>query len=66
MSKVYLLKNFTQLQEQTKKLLHDFYVPDTKIMVKIHFGEPGNKMAFTPDDIQKSRLIMKPWKFNSQ
>ena len=52
MAKVYFLEDFSKLNDKTKKLLKDFYLSNSEVMVKIHFGEPGNKFAFTADDIQ--------------
>jgi len=52
MDKVYFLKNFSKLDQATEKLLKDFYPKNSEIMIKIHFGEPGNKAAFTPEDIE--------------
>lgn len=52
MDKVYLLKNFSKLDKVTQKILKDFYPKNSGITVKIHFGEPGNQAAFTPEDIE--------------
>jgi len=52
MSKVFFLKDFQKLGEATSKILKDFYPKNSEIFVKIHFGEPGNKAAFTPKDIE--------------
>ena len=50
MTKVYYLKDKARLEEISGKLL-DFYPEDLEIITKIHFGEPGNKAAFKPADI---------------
>lgn len=52
MSKVYFLKDFKKLRNWTQKLFKNFYSRDSKVMVKIHFGEPGNKLALTPNDVR--------------
>ncbi len=52
MSKVYFLKDFSKLKQKTKDLLEGFYLPDFPVITKIHFGEPGNKSAFTTSDIR--------------
>jgi hypothetical protein len=52
MDKVFYLKDFQKIEEATKDILKDFYPFNSKVLVKIHFGEPGNKTAFTPKDIE--------------
>ncbi|HUW21481.1 MAG TPA: DUF362 domain-containing protein [Candidatus Bathyarchaeia archaeon] len=52
MNKVYFLKGFSRLESVSKKLLAGFYRPKSKILVKLHFGEPGNQTAFFPKDIK--------------
>jgi uncharacterized Fe-S center protein len=64
MSKVYFLKNFGRLGSEVKNLLKDFYQAKSEVMVKIHFGEPGNKFAFTPADIRPIVEAMKSLKLN--
>jgi uncharacterized Fe-S center protein len=50
-SKVFFLKDFSKLKKAVKRQLNRYYFPDIEILVKLHFGEPGNKNAFTPKDI---------------
>jgi len=52
MSKVYLLKDFSKLKVATGDLLGNFYSPGSDVLVKIHFGEPGNKTALFPKDVE--------------
>lgn len=52
MDKVYFLKDFEKLGIKTKNLLKGVYLTNSEVVVKIHFGEPGNKFAFTPDDVR--------------
>lgn len=52
MDKVYFLKDFSKVGKATEKLLKDFYPQNSNLTVKLHFGEPGNKAAFTPEDIK--------------
>lgn len=52
MTKVYHLKERKRLKEVTKKRLEGVYSPSSKVLVKIHFGEPGNKTAFTPERVK--------------
>jgi len=59
MSKVYFLKNFGELDDQTKEILNGFYPVHSKVLIKIHFGEPGNEFAFTSDDIKPIVRAMK-------
>lgn len=51
MSKVYFLKEFSKLEESSASLFKNFYPPGSKILIKLHFGEPGNNLAFTPEDV---------------
>ena len=64
MSKVYFLKNFRRLNFKTKNLLGNFFRPNSEVIVKIHFGEPGNKFAFTPADIKPITEAIKSLKLN--
>jgi hypothetical protein len=52
MSRVYFLKDFERLGSTTKNLIQNFYQAGSEVLVKIHFGEPGNKFAFTPADVK--------------
>ena len=52
MSKVYFLKGFKSLELKVKSILVDFYSAKNNVLIKIHFGEPGNKFAFMPKDIK--------------
>ena len=52
MTKVHFQKNFKNLKENTKKILKNFFKKDKEVLIKMHFGEPGNKRAFTPKDIK--------------
>ncbi len=52
MSEVLFLKKFKKLKEATENLLANFYPKNSGLLVKIHFGEPGNKTAFFPKDIK--------------
>lgn len=59
MDKVYFLKNFSKLGPATEKLLKGFYPKNSEIVVKIHFGESGNKAAFNPQDILPIVKVLK-------
>jgi hypothetical protein len=59
MNKVFYLKDFNKIEEASKKILEDAFSPNSKVMVKIHFGEPGNKTAFFPKDIEPLVKAMK-------
>jgi len=52
MSTVYFLKDFSKVKEATEKILDNFYPKNSEIAIKLHFGEPGNKAAFKPEDIK--------------
>lgn len=58
MSKVFFLKGFESLELRVKNILADFYSIKDKVLIKIHFGEPGNKFAFTPKDIKPVIMAM--------
>ena len=51
MSKVYLFREFDRLNAAAALLLAKAFDPKKELLVKIHFGEPGNKAALTPPDI---------------
>lgn len=53
-SKILNEKFFSKLKE---KLSHEFH-KCRKIAIKIHFGEPGNKNAFTPEQIKPITEIL--------
>jgi len=52
MSKVYFLKNLKKLKNATSSLFKDFYPKSSEVLVKIHFGEPGNKTALSPKNVK--------------
>jgi uncharacterized Fe-S center protein len=65
MSKVYFLKDFKKLSSiKIKKLFKGFYLSNSEVLVKIHFGEPGNKFTFTPKKIRPIVETMKSLKLN--
>ena len=45
--------------ENLKKELKNEFNGCNKIAVKIHFGEPGNTVAFTPEQIRPITNILK-------
>ncbi len=59
MEKAYLLKSFEKVKEATKERLKEIYPKGSKVLIKIHFGEPGNKFAFTPEDVEPVVSAMK-------
>lgn len=52
MDTVHFSRDFSKLEETSQNLLKDFFTPNKEIFVKIHFGEPGNKYTFTPDQVE--------------
>jgi len=58
-SKVYFLKDFKKIQKVSLKLLDGFYPENSDLLVKIHFGEPGNKTALFPKDIKPIIEVLK-------
>jgi len=45
-------KNISLERNQIKDLLKGEFIEDEKVVIKLHFGEPGNKTAFKPKDIK--------------
>jgi len=62
--KVYFLKDFNRLDQALDLLLKDFYPKNSSLSVKIHFGEPGNKAAFTTKDIKPITDFLKKESLN--
>lgn len=52
MGRVYFLKDFKKLETASKRLLTDFFPANSEVVVKLHFGEEGNKTALFPKDIE--------------
>jgi len=46
------LRDKTKLEATSLNTFKQFYGENEDILVKIHFGEPGNKTAFFPKDIE--------------
>lgn len=59
MDNINFLSDFSKLGDTSTKLLADVFVPNQTVYIKIHFGEPGNKMAFTPSDVKPIINILK-------
>ncbi len=59
MSKVYFVKDISKLSSHSEKLLKDVFPDGSKVIIKIHFGEPGNKSAFVPEDIKPVVDVLK-------
>ena len=64
MDKVYFLKDFQKLSLVVEKILIPFYSGASELLVKIHFGEIGNKTAFTPADITPIAEVFKKAKIS--
>jgi len=64
MDKIYLLRDFDKLQEETLNVLKGFYSENSTVIIKIHFGEPGNPFAFLPKDIKPIIDAMKDLKLS--
>lgn len=52
MDKVYFLSDEKKLEKISSEFLSSQFPTKGKILVKIHFGEPGNRAAFKPQDIK--------------
>lgn len=46
------LRDKTKLEATSLSIFKEFYGENEDILIKIHFGEPGNKTAFFPKDIE--------------
>lgn len=51
-STVYFLRDFNSLEQSLDKILGNYFPKNSNLSMKIHFGEPGNKAAFTVKDIE--------------
>lgn len=51
MSSIQHLSDKSQLEIFSKNIFSKFYPKDQEILIKIHFGEPGNKTALFPKDV---------------
>lgn len=70
MNKVYLFREFDRLNAAAALLLAKAFDPKKELLVKMHFGEPGNKAALTPADIAPiisalKRLELRPTLFDT-
>lgn len=63
MNKVYFLKDFRKLEKASQKILGNFYPQNSNLVIKIHFGEPGNQAAFTAEDIKPLVLSLPSLRF---
>lgn len=52
MTTVKHLHDKAKLESVSKNIFESFYPKDQDILVKIHFGEPGNKTALFPKDVE--------------
>ncbi len=59
MSNVYHTKNENKFLEKLKEELKKKFKDCDKIAIKLHFGEPGNKTAFVPEDIKPITELLK-------
>jgi len=65
MAQVYYSKELNeQVLLKLKQELKEKFEGCKKITIKIHFGEPGNKTAFQPDDIKQITNILKELKID--
>jgi hypothetical protein len=64
MAAVYHSKDLKGLLPKLKQELKQTFKGCKKIAIKIHFGEPGNKTAFFPDDIKPITDLLKSLKIN--
>lgn len=51
MTTIKYLQDKNQLETVSQKIFSDFYPKDQEILIKIHFGEPGNQTALFPKDV---------------
>lgn len=51
MTTIKYLQDKSKLESASLNILKEFYPKNQDILIKIHFGEPGNKTALFPDDV---------------
>lgn len=51
MTTVKYLQDKTKLESVSHDIFSSYYPQNQDILIKIHFGEPGNQNAFSPEDI---------------
>lgn len=70
MSQVIFTEDEEKFKQQLKEQIKDLFLPDEKIAIKLHMGEPGNKFHLKPEfvkiivDVLKE-LGCKPFLFDS-
>ncbi len=52
MDKVKFIENIFVSKEELIEIFKDKFIPNEKVVIKMHFGEPGNETAFKPEDIK--------------
>lgn len=52
MDRVKFVENISVSKEELVEIFKDKFVPNEKVIVKMHFGEPGNETAFKPEDVK--------------
>lgn len=52
MDKVRFIENISVSKEELKEIFKGKFIPNEKVVIKMHFGEPGNETAFKPEDIK--------------
>lgn len=52
MEKVKFLKKMSVTKKELVDILKDQFIPNEKVVLKMHFGEPGNETAFKPEDVK--------------
>jgi len=63
--KVFFLKDFGKFADVAKKLLKGFYTNSSGVLIKIHFGEQGNKTALFPRDVKPVVDVLGDWGLKS-
>ncbi|MBN2015831.1 DUF362 domain-containing protein [Candidatus Dojkabacteria bacterium] len=58
MDKVYYLKNIRKYRSVLPKVLGNTYPENSEVVVKLHFGEPGNKTALTPQEVAETVKVL--------
>lgn len=58
-STVYFTRDFNSLEQSLDKILGNYFPKNSNLSMKIHFGEIGNKAAFTTKDIEPITKFLK-------
>ncbi len=62
MNQVTYTKDFSRISQIARGLFKHFYQKDSRIYIKVHFGEPGNNKTLKPADVRPIIEVLKDFK----